>query len=61
MERNFIQNYYGFNCLQKQQENAMRCSNRDDLFQPSFTLKISIFSEAYTPSRTSMMKLLLQK
>ena len=50
MERNFIQNYYGFNCLQKQQENAMRCSNRDDLFQPSFTLKISIFSEAYKPS-----------
>ena len=30
----------------KQQENAMRCNNRDDLLQLSFTLKISIFSEA---------------
>ena len=29
------------------QENAMRCDNRDDLLQPSSTLKISNFSEAY--------------
>ena len=43
------------------QENTMRCSNRDDLLQLSFTLKILIFSEAYKPSRTSMMELLLQK
>ena len=27
--------------------NAMRCNNRDDLLHLSFTLKISIFSEAY--------------
>ena len=45
-----------------QQENAMRCYNRNDLLELSFTLEISIFSEAYTyPSRTSMMELLLQK
>ena len=31
---------------QEKQENAMRCNNRDDLLQISFTLKISIFSEA---------------
>ena len=31
----------------KQTRNAMRCSNRDDLLHLSFTLKISIFSEAY--------------
>ena len=30
-----------------QQENAIRCNNRDDLLQLSFTLKISIFLEAY--------------
>ena len=30
----------------KKQENAMRCNNRDDLIQLSFTLKISIFSDA---------------
>ena len=29
------------------QKNAMRFNNRDDLFRLSFTLKISIFSEAY--------------
>ena len=28
--------------------NAMRCNNHDDLIHLSFTLKISIFSEAYT-------------
>ena len=45
-----------------QQENAMRCYNRNDLLELSFTLEISIFSEAYIyPSRTSMMELLLQK
>ena len=45
-----------------EQENAMRCYNRNDLLELSFTLEISIFSEAYTyPSRTSMMELLLQK
>ena len=27
--------------------NAMRCNNRNDLIHLSFTLKISIFSEAY--------------
>ena len=27
--------------------NAMRCNNRDDLLHLSFTVKISIFSEAY--------------
>ena len=32
---------------QKKTRNAMRCNNRDDLFHPNFTLKISIFSEAY--------------
>ena len=36
------------------QENAMRFNDHDDLLQLSFTLKISIFSEAY-------MELLLQK
>ena len=45
-----------------EQENAMHCYNRNDLLELSFTLEISIFSEAYTyPSRTSMMELLLQK
>ena len=45
-----------------EQENAMRCYNRNDLLELSFTLEISIFSEAYIyPSRTSMMELLLQK
>ena len=33
--------------IEKEQENAMRCNNRDDLLELSFTLKISIFSEAY--------------
>ena len=42
--------------------NAMRCDNRNDLLHLSFTLKISMFSEAYVwPSRISMMKLLLRK
>ena len=27
--------------------NAMHCNNRDDLLHLSFTLKISMFSEAY--------------
>ena len=31
----------------KSTSNVMRCNNRDDLHQLSFTLKISIFSEAY--------------
>ena len=40
----------------------MRCNNRDDLFHFSFTLEISIFSEAHIkPSRRSMMKLILRK
>ena len=45
-------------CQEKyQQENAMRCNNRDDLLQLRFTLKIPIFSEVcMQPSRTSMMK-----
>ena len=30
-----------------EQKNAMRCNNRDNLLQLSFSLKISIFSEAY--------------
>ena len=47
---------------QIEQEDAMRRDNRNDLFQLSYTLKISIFSNAYIqPSRTSMMELLLQK
>ena len=29
------------------QENAMRCNNRDNLLLLSFSLKISIFLEAY--------------
>ena len=33
--------------IEKEQENAMRCNNRDNLLQLSFSLKISIFSEAY--------------
>ena len=37
--------------------NAIRCNNRDDLLRLSFTLKISIFS----PSRRSMMELILRK
>ena len=40
---------------------ATRCNNRDDLLLLSFTLKISIFSEALYSSRTSMIKFLLQK
>ena len=34
--------------LSKLTRNAMRCNNRDDLLHLSFTLKISILSEAYT-------------
>ena len=33
--------------VKDEQENAMRCNNCDDLLQLSFTLKSSIFSEAY--------------
>ena len=33
--------------IQSWTRNAMRCNNRDDLLQLSFTLKISIFSKAY--------------
>ena len=29
------------------QENAIRCNSRDDLLKLSFTLEISVFSEAY--------------
>ena len=36
-----------YNKKQKEQENAMRCNNRDNLLQLSFSLKISIFSEIY--------------
>ena len=32
---------------QTKQENAMRCNNRDDLLKLSFTLEISVYSEAY--------------
>ena len=32
---------------QEKQENAMRCNNRDDLLQISFTSEISKFLEAY--------------
>ena len=42
--------------------NAMRCNNRDDLLQLSFTLKVSVFSGAYIQaSRRSMMELILRK
>ena len=37
--------FYSINRKNKQ-ENAMRCSNRDDLLQ-RFTFKISLFLEAY--------------
>ena len=51
---------YELQLSETQQENAMRCNNRDDLLELSFTLEISIFSEAYIySSRTSMMELLL--
>ena len=30
----------------ERQQETLRCKNRDDLFYVSFTLKISIFSEA---------------
>ena len=33
--------------LKTSKKNAMRCNNRDNLLQLSFTLKISIFLEAY--------------
>ena len=33
--------------FKKQQENAMHWNNHDDMLQPSFSLKILIFSEAY--------------
>ena len=36
--------------------NAIRCSNRDDLLNFSFILKISIFSEVFQPSRTYMVQ-----
>ena len=40
----------------------MRYENRNDLLQLIFTLKISLFLEAYIePSQTPMMELLLQK
>ena len=38
---------YELQLSETQQENAMRCNNRDDLLELSFTLEISIFSEAY--------------
>ena len=39
---------------------AMRFNNRDDLFNVSFTLKISIFLKSYIqPGQTSKMELLL--
>ena len=41
----------------KTTRNAARCNNRDDSANLSFTLKVSVFSEAYLePSRTSIMK-----
>ena len=40
----------------------MRCNNRDDLLELSFTLEISIFSDAYIQlSRTSVMQRLFRK
>ena len=40
----------------------MRYENSNDLHQLIFTLKISLFLEAYIePSQTPMMELLLQK
>ena len=40
----------------------MRCNNRNDLLQLSFTLKVSVFSGAYIQaSRRSMMELILRK
>ena len=44
--------------VQTKTRNATRCNNRDDLLHLSFSLKISVFSEAYVqPSRTSVMEL----
>ena len=48
--------------ISKTTKNATRSNNRDDLLYVSFTLKMSIFLEAYTyPNRKSMMELLLRK
>ena len=35
---------------------AMRCSNRDDLLNLSFILRIPIFSEVFLPSRIYMLQ-----
>ena len=42
---NFISNFV-FQFIK--QEDAMRCNNRDNLLQLSFSFQISIFSEAYS-------------
>ena len=44
-----IQSTFAMKCFRIKfgEENTMHCSNRDDFLQLSFTLKISIFSEAY--------------
>ena len=36
--------------------NAMRCNNRDDLLNLSFTLEIPIFSEVFLPKRIYMVQ-----
>ena len=48
--------------VQIKRRNATRCNKCHDLLHLSFTLKISVFLEAYTkPSRTYAMELLLRK
>ena len=48
LQINFYSNFFRENKqIQSKQENALRCSNLDDLLQLSFTLNISIFSAAY--------------
>ena len=48
--------------VQIKTRNATRCNKCHDLLHLSFTLKISVFLEAYIkPSRTSVMELLLRK
>ena len=44
---NRLRAYIGNKEMQILTRNAMRCNNRDDLLHLSYTLKISIFSEAY--------------
>ena len=39
--------YFLMQWIESKQEKAMRCNNRDNFLQLIFSLKISIFSEAY--------------